>query len=1286
MTHTFRTGRRRFWLQALESRIAPVADFQITSLTANNAAAVQHDAVTGDDFGGIAVSGSQAFVTGATATGRFALSNLGGGTNTGFRYDAITSDLKTQKVYTLATQVIPGLIVPLSASGGMVTHLIEIDGATGNLLTANTIPLSMNLSIGFGTGIFAGYERIVIHTQPGGVYEISLPSGQVTILNGLLSTPPYRSSNNGFGWYWGTAEHFGGQDYLDYVQDMQVFNRQRVSDGAVTTLAVFSNLADMASFTASPGNGRWYFHLEGPSQFTPGAGPQDEFVGFADATYQIGGLVVTNTNNSGTGSLRDIVAQANANPGPDIVNFQPGLTGTINLSSPITFTQPVEIAGPGSGVITVSGTGSNSLFQDGSPGGALLTVHGLTLSNTSGLNVAYPLSINGEAVLSAGAGDVTFTSSLTVSGSLTLTDGNGVELGPTTTLNTGTVVAPSGLLVGAGDVLTGNGTASAGPVTIQAGGKIAPLGVIRTGNLVVQNSGTIQVGLYGPGFNDWLLVIGTVALNPGNVLSAALSYVPDTADTFLVIANNQSDAITGTLAGVRNRSGLAIGGTLFQVRHDGGDGNDLELWANDSPVLDTAAATSFPIILEDLPPAQNSGLGVDALVGTDGLYTDGDGVFRSGIAVTGLAGANGTWQYSRNAGATWTAFPAVAVTSAVLLEADGAGQNRVRFLPAANFFGTETLSFKGWDTTDGRADGTTGVNVSVGGGNAPFSAQTESAVVQVLAVNDAPLAGADSYTLAEDTTLPGNPGVLANDTDVDGPFPLTTTLVDGPAHGSITLNADGTFTYNPAADYNGPDAFTYRVADANGLFDVGTVSLTITPVNDNPNANSDTATATEDGGLVSIDVLANDTAAPDSGETLTVVESTAAVHGSVTIAADGKSVLYAPSANYTGPDTFSYSISDGNGGTASAVVNVTIVSVNDPPDAAGDVATVIEDAGPQTIDVLANDLTAPDAGETLTVGSVSQGAHGTVTIAADGLSVQYTPNPDYAGPDAFFYTIADGNGGSDVAAVSVTVTNDAADRLEVVTSPGSVTFTENGGPVAVDPGVRVGAALEGILTSATVRFTSGYVKGKDKLVFAPAGGIKATFSATTGTLTLSGAASPAGYQAALRSVTYINSSPAPVDGPRILAFQVKDTAGTGDPATRLLRVVGVNSKPTLALPGLPLTYKNRGRPLAVAGTLLIKDIDNTRLQSARVAVSGGFAVNQDSLSVIVKPGITANYEAATGVMTLTGNGTIATYMAVLRTLKFTTTVGAPAGARTLSITVNDGLLDSDPVTRTVNVQ
>lgn len=357
--------------------------------------------------------------------------------------------------------------------------------------------------------------------------------------------------------------------------------------------------------------------------------------------------------------------------------------------------------------------------------------------------------------------------------------------------------------------------------------------------------------------------------------------------------------------------------------------------------------------------------------------------------------------------------------------------------------------------------------------------------------------------------------------------------------------------------------------------------------------------------------------------------------------------------------------------------------MNDAPDAVNDTVVLVEDEGAQAINVLANDVGA-EPGETLLINSVTQGLHGTVTIAGGGTGLTYTPDPDYAGPDTFFYWLSDGNGGTDSAAVTVNVVNDAADRLEVVTSPGTPTFTEGGGAVAVDPGLRVGSALEGTLSSATVRFASGYVKGKDKLFFTPTGTIKGTFNATTGTLTLTGFASPVDYQAALRSVTFNNTSPLPVDGVRALTFQVKDMAGTGDAATRLLRVIGVNSKPTVTLTGGTINYTRSKPAVAVAPTLEIKDVDNTRLQLARISITGGFAANKDVLSVVTQPGITASYNPATGVLTLTGNATLATYKAVLRTLKFRTLTGAATGPRTISLTVNDGQLNSDPVSRTVN--
>ena len=366
------------------------------------------------------------------------------------------------------------------------------------------------------------------------------------------------------------------------------------------------------------------------------------------------------------------------------------------------------------------------------------------------------------------------------------------------------------------------------------------------------------------------------------------------------------------------------------------------------------------------------------------------------------------------------------------------------FQPTANYFGSSSMSFKGWDTVDGKADGSTGADTSAGGGNNPYSSATETAAINVLAVDDPPAPVNDSYIATEDATLsvPAG-GVLTNDVDIDGPFPLTAVVVSGPAHGTLTLNTDGSFAYKADANYNGPDSFTYKAIDGDGEYGVAVASLTVNPVNDNPTAANVAFVLPEDGGPTPLDVLANDSSFPDSGETLTVAGiATAAAHGTVVVTAGGGSVTYTSDKDYNGPDSFSYTIADSNGGVATASVNITVTSVNDPPIARNDVAGLMEDAGPQTILVLANDDSGPDTGETLLVHDVTQGLHGTVTIAADKKSILYNPNPNFAGPDQFLYTIDDGNGGTASAAVSVDVANDHADRLEVVTTTATECFTE----------------------------------------------------------------------------------------------------------------------------------------------------------------------------------------------------------------------------------------------------
>src|SRR5207253_6725931 len=104
----------------------------------------------------------------------------------------------------------------------------------------------------------------------------------------------------------------------------------------------------------------------------------------------------------------------------------------------------------------------------------------------------------------------------------------------------------------------------------------------------------------------------------------------------------------------------------------------------------------------------------------------------------------------------------------------------------------------------------------------------------ILNDDNAPVAVPDSYSTNEDTTLTvPPPGVLANDTDADGDT-LTAVLVTGPIHGTLTLNPNGSFTYTPAANYNGPDQFVYQAYDGANYSNPATVALTVVPVNDAP--------------------------------------------------------------------------------------------------------------------------------------------------------------------------------------------------------------------------------------------------------------------------------------------------------------------------------------------------------------------------------------------------------------------------------------------------------------------
>ena len=332
------------------------------------------------------------------------------------------------------------------------------------------------------------------------------------------------------------------------------------------------------------------------------------------------------------------------------------------------------------------------------------------------------------------------------------------------------------------------------------------------------------------------------------------------------------------------------------------------------------------------------------------------------------------------------------------VEIVGAG-SLVRYSPDADYHGEDHFTYV----------------VEDGGG----LADTAAVAVTVLPVNDAPEAHDDRATTPEDQ--PVTVDVLVNDGDPDGDS-LRVLSVSDAARGRVEIVGAGRLVrYSPDTDYHGEDHFTYVVEDGGGLADTAAVAVTVLPVNDAPEARDDRATTPEDQ-PVTVDVLAND-GDPD-GDSLRVLSVSDAARGRVEIVGAGSLVRYSPDADYYGEDHFTYVVEDGGGLADTAAVAVTVLPVNDAPEARDDRATTPEDQ-PVTVDVLANDGD-PD-GDGLRVLSVSDAARGRVEIVGAGSLVRYSPDADYHGEDHFTYVVEDGGGLADTAAVAVTVlpVNDA---------------------------------------------------------------------------------------------------------------------------------------------------------------------------------------------------------------------------------------------------------------------
>jgi len=216
------------------------------------------------------------------------------------------------------------------------------------------------------------------------------------------------------------------------------------------------------------------------------------------------------------------------------------------------------------------------------------------------------------------------------------------------------------------------------------------------------------------------------------------------------------------------------------------------------------------------------------------------------------------------------------------------------YSPNPNFFGSDSFSY----TND--------------------VAETVPATVTITItpVDDAPILGSDSYSTQEDNDITLT--VLTNDIEVDGET-LTITQVTNPGFGTV-IQQGSTLVYTPAANYSGIDSFTYTAEDTSGNQATATITVNISSQNDAPQASNDDWTTTSDKNLA-MDLLNNDTDV--DGDVLVIASYTMPTHGS--LIPQGTMLMYQPQLGFVGTDTFTYTISDNQGGEHTATITVTVL-------------------------------------------------------------------------------------------------------------------------------------------------------------------------------------------------------------------------------------------------------------------------------------------------------------------------------------------------------------------------
>ena len=607
--------------------------------------------------------------------------------------------------------------------------------------------------------------------------------------------------------------------------------------------------------------------------------------------------------------------------------------------------------------------------------------------------------------------------------------------------------------------------------------------------------------------------------------------------------------------------------------------------------------------------------------------SDVDSGAQTGIAVVKAEIANGAWFYTLDNGSNWLALGTVSDGSARLLAADPAS-TRLYFRPAADFNGSigNAITFVAWDRSVGASGDL--ADTATRGGTSAFSLATDTASITVRAINDAPvIVASTTIVVDEDVATPittvGFVDVDAGGLDVTASFVVGSGRLDAVSAGGVNVTGSGGLSLSLSGS----------IANINAFISDGRLTYTTQA---NATANVSLTVGIDDGGNTGLDPGLSGTMTSEAdSRTLTIIVT--AINDAPVLDAS-KSPVLAPVNEDAGMPV----------GATGTLVSALV-------DFGGPLANVTDvDSGAQTgIAVIAADIgngawfySIDNGGNWLALGSVSESS--ARLLAADPASTRlyFQPVANFNGNIANAISFrawdrsAGSNGGladafingdsspfsraSDSASLSVTAVNDAP---VIATSSGTLATTENAAATAIDTGLNLSDADNTSLLGATISISANFASGQDTLVFANQNGISGSWNAGSGVLTLSGSATLAHYQTALRSVAYANTSDDPSSALRTVSFSVSDGLLTSNVAARSLSVASVNDAPTISA---PVSFVVTEDVAAALTGIRFEDID-----AGTGSTTASFTVTSGTLSAVSSADVTV-VGSASG-LTLSGS-------------------------------------------------